>query len=98
MAIVKRNPLIDGLSGKVGGFVFKQHRQTTVLSIKPDCSKVKLSDKQVRANGKFKLAVVYAKGVLRDPEKCKAIEAKLQPGRSVYHTALAEFLRNETSP
>ena len=95
MAIVKRNPLVQGLSGKVGGLVFKQHRKTTVLSIKPDRSRVKLSDKQVKANKKFKMAVAYAKGILKDPEKRKAYEAKLQPGRSVYHTALAEFLSRE---
>jgi DnaJ-class molecular chaperone len=68
-----------------------------VISSVPDRSKVKLSKKQKQANTKFKAAVIYAQSILRDPEKRKAYAKKLKRGRSVYHAALAEYLRKAST-
>jgi short-subunit dehydrogenase len=92
MAIIVANDLIEGASGKIGKLVLKQFKGKTVISKAPDRSKVKLSDTQKAANGRFKEAVAFAKDILRNEEKRKAYEATLKPGKSVYHTALAEYL------
>lgn len=93
MAIVKRNSVTKGLSGKFGDIIFKQYSYGTVVSKVPDRSKVKLSKKQKTANTLFKAAVAYAKDVIRDPKKRKPYEAKLEQGKTVYHTALADYLK-----
>jgi hypothetical protein len=93
MAVVKRNQVTKGLSGKFHEFIFKNYSYGTVVSKVPDRSKVKLSKKQKTANTIFKAAVAYAKEVIRDPKKRKPYEAKLKRGKTVYHTALADYLK-----
>jgi hypothetical protein len=93
MARVKTNPLLEGLSGKVGNLVFKNYASGTIISSRPDRSKVILSADQKESNSKFKHAVAFARAVLKDPEKRKEYEDKVKPGQSIYHTALAEFMR-----
>jgi hypothetical protein len=87
------NPLLRGVRGRFHDIILKQYPYGTVISSVPDRSKVKLSKKQKQANTKFKEAVIYAQSILKDPAKRKAYEKKLKRGRSVYHTALAEYLR-----
>lgn len=93
MAVVKRNQVTKGLSGKFHEFIFKNYSYGTVVSKVPDRSKVKLSKKQKAANTIFKAAVAYAKEVIRDPKKRKPYEVKLKRGKTVYHTALADYLK-----
>jgi hypothetical protein len=98
MALVKRNQVTKGLSGKFHDFLFKQYSYGTVVSKIPDRSKVKLSKKQKAANTVFKAAVAYAKGVIKDPKKRGLYEAKLKPGKKVYHAALADYLHKHKRP
>jgi hypothetical protein len=93
MARVKTNALLDGISGKVGKLVFKKYASGTIVTAAPNRSKVKLSATQQTANKKFKAAVAYAKAVMADSEKRKQYEMILKPGQSVYHLALADFMR-----
>jgi hypothetical protein len=93
MARVKNNALTEGLSGRVGKLVFKNYSTGTVVTKRPDRSKVKLSPAQITANKKFQEAVAYARSVKADPEKRKQYETLLKPGKSIYHLALADFMR-----
>ncbi|HEY5825993.1 MAG TPA: hypothetical protein VIT44_16585 [Cyclobacteriaceae bacterium] len=95
MARVKDNVLTRGFSGKLDQIVFKTYSYGTVVSRSPDMSKVKLSKAQKKANGVFKDAVSYAQSILADPAKKKAYAKKLKPGKTVYHTALAEYLKKK---
>jgi len=92
MARVKNNELIEGLSGRVGGLVFKSFKSGTIITSLADRSKVKLSANQKKANSKFKEAVAYAQDVLADPKKSSRYKARLKEGKSIYHTALSEYL------
>lgn len=84
----------NDLSGKVGKkLVFKTYAYGTVVSRYPDMSKVKLSAKQKKANKLFAEAVAFAKKVIADPVKRKKYEARLQPGKTIYKTALADYLK-----
>ena len=95
MARVKNNVVVKGFSGKLDQIVFKTYSYGTVVSRLPDMSKVKLSKAQKKANSLFKEAVSYAQSVLADPAKRKVYEKKLKPGKTVYHTALAEYLKSK---
>lgn len=93
MARQKRNALTQGLSGKVNGqLLFKQYSYGTVITKIPDRSRVVLSEKQKSCNSTFRLAVAYARTVISDPLKKAKYKSGLAEGKTVYHTAIAEFL------
>jgi CobQ-like glutamine amidotransferase family enzyme len=96
MARIKDNVLVKGFSGKLDQVVFKTYSYGTVVTRYPDMSKVKLSKAQKKSNHSFKEAVSYAQEVLADPARRKVYEKKLKPGKTVYHAALADFLKNKT--
>ena len=98
MARVKDNDLIENLSGKIGKkLVYKTYAYGTVVTRYPDMSKVKLSTKQKKSNNLFAEAVAYAKKVIADPVKRKKYEAKLAPGKTVYNTALSDYMKKHRS-
>lgn len=83
-----------GLSGKVNGqLLFKQYSYGTVVSKIPDRSKVILSDKQQASNEVFRKAVLYAKQVLKDPLKYAECKSRVAEGKTVYHTAIADYFK-----
>jgi hypothetical protein len=61
MAKIKKNTVLQGLSGKVGDLVFRQMPDgSTVVSAKPDFSERVDSPAQKDRQGRFKLAQAYA--------------------------------------
>ncbi len=94
MARVIKNNIAEGLKGRLGDLVFKQYSYGTVVSKRPDRSKVKLSRKQKEANQRFVKAVAYAKKVMRTPALQTGYTNQLKKGKSLYHLALADFMRN----
>ncbi|MGG9962003.1 hypothetical protein [Ferruginibacter sp. SUN106] len=94
MARVKSNPLLQGVSGKIGdSFVVKQYRYGTVISAVPDMRRVKKSALQKLKQNRFADAIAYAQSIIRDPEKKAAYAKKLPEGKTVYHTAIQEYLK-----
>jgi len=92
MALQKRNVVTHGLTGKVyGQLIFKQYSYGTVVSKVPDRSKVVLSEKQIASTAAFRKAVSFAKQVLKDPVRYAEYQAKLPEGKTVYHTAIADY-------
>ena len=95
MARVIDNDLTENLSGKIGKkLVYKTYAYGTIATRYPDMSKVKLSSKQKKSNKLFADAVAFAKSIIADPVKRKKYEAKLAPGKTVYNTALSEYMKN----
>ena len=87
------NPLLKNTSGKIGNFiVVKQYSYGTVISAVPDMRRVKKSELQKLKQGWFMDAVAYAQTILRDPKKKAAYEKKVKEGKTVYHTAIQEYL------
>ncbi len=98
MARQSKNVLTKGLSGKINGqLLFKQYSYGTVVTKIPDRSKVILSEKQKECNLTFRKAVAYARKIIHDPVKKAEYESKLAGGKTVYHTALAEYLSGKTT-
>ena len=92
MAVVKNNPLLQGLRGRIGNLVFKQYAYGTVVTKVPDMSRVMPTMLQKLYKDVFSEAVAYARAVERDPEKRTAFEKVLKPGQDVYHAALSSYL------
>lgn len=63
----------------------------------PDRSKVKLSTKQKKANKRFQQAVQYAKSVLADPTLQRQYAKEVKKGKSLYHIALSDFLKQSST-
>ena len=82
MAKVKTNPILQGISGKIGDdIIIKQYGKKQVLSRSPDMSKVKPSKGQKKQRSRFQMAVAYAKMVNNNPA-LRADYAKNLSGRS----------------
>ncbi len=97
MAIQKRNAVTQGLSGKVNGqLLYKQYNYGTVVTKIPDRSRVVLSQNQKSCNSKFRQAVEFARTVISDPIRKAEYESRNSDGKSVYHTAIIEFLSKKT--
>ncbi len=95
MARLKSNVLVEGFSGRIDRLLFKQYKYGTVLSKMPDRSKVKLTANQKKANKRFKQAVSYARSVLADVSLQKQYARQVKSGKSLYHIALADFLKRD---
>ena len=87
------NKLLQQISGSIGKqLVFKQYGDKTVVTIYPNMSRVKPSKQQKESRKLFAEAVASAKAINRNPEQKAAYQQKIQPGESVYHYALKEYL------
>ena len=90
MAKVKKNPIVRGISGKIGNLVFRPmpNGETYVSSV-PNFDKRKFSKGQKQHQSRFQLAVAYA----REAAKTQPIYAKLAEGTimSAYNFALSDW-------
>jgi hypothetical protein len=91
MAKVKKNSLFDGLSGKVGGMVFRQMPDgSTVASAKPDFSERVSSPAQKDRQGRFKLGQAFASQAKDWPFY---VEYAREHKKRAYNLALSDWLR-----
>lgn len=71
--------------------VFRTRGGKTFASKYPDMSNVKPSAEQLKYKSVFSEAVRYAQGIIANPKK-KATY-KVEKDKSVYHTAIKDFMR-----
>ena len=74
--------------------VIKNYGDKAVVSRVPDMSNVVPTEKQIKAKGCFAKAVAYAQAIIADPVKKAAYQKKLPKGKTVYHAALKEYMKN----
>jgi len=91
MARVRRNQIVQGLSGKLGDQIMFRHLQDgrTIVCRVPDFSNRVLSRDQKAHHTKFKAGAAYAK----EAAKPQPIYAQLAAGtmKTAYNVALADF-------
>jgi hypothetical protein len=95
MATLRNSLLLRGISGKVGDIIIKQYRYGVVISKAPDVSKVRPTKAQKVKRKSFKEAVAFARDVIANPKKKAAWKAKTRRGKTVYHTAIAYYLKKQ---
>lgn len=95
MAISNNNPLLNNVSGKIGGLIIlKKYYDKTVISKIPDMSRRVLSEKQKEANERMKNANQYARYFYSTEEnKLRSrMRLKLPAHKSLYHGLVKEYL------
>ena len=91
MAISKQNLITAEMQGAIGKqLVFKNYSGKIVVTKHPNMDNVKPSVKQLAEKSRFGDAIRFAQGIIRD--KAKKAAYKTAPGRSVYHTAITDYL------
>lgn len=74
--------------------LIKNYGDKPVVSRVPNMSNVIPTEKQIKAKERFAEAVAYAQGIIADPVQKAAYQKKLPKGKTVYHTALKEYIKN----
>ena len=95
MAIVNTNNMIDGISGMVGDYVFKQVRGKTIMCSRPP-KPVTQSNQQRENRDRFRKASQWAKTILLEPDKKAYYQKKARKLDlpNAYTAAIADYMRN----
>jgi hypothetical protein len=94
MAKTKFNPLIEGVSGKLGRVIVKKYKYGQVLSKKPDMSGVTFSPKQQARQLFMQEAVSFYRETIADPvEKARYAAVAEEKGLPISALTLQEFAR-----
>lgn len=95
MAHVKKNIVTEGLSGKVGGLVFRRHNGETIVAQAPEKTNVPPTDQRISHQVRFKRAVNYSKFAVNDPEIGPMYEAyaKKRGKGTPFNIAMSDFMK-----
>lgn len=95
MAKVIMNPLFSGISGKIGGIVFRRLKNGKVVAcLAPDVSTVEPSPAQENQREKMRQAHAYARTALQDPGLQAYYEQTAARTKTTPHqSAVTDFLR-----
>jgi hypothetical protein len=95
MARVTHNPLLQGISGKIGSLVIRQvGGQTIVQSAESKAKRAPRSPKQQAHLDRMYQAQLYAKAQLRDPAAKALYATRIDQRRtSAYTVAIADYMR-----
>jgi len=89
MAKVKRNPILEGLSGSLGDVVFRHTKKgKTIICKKPDFSNRQFSQDQLTHQDKVKLAAAYGVANKRNPIYVKKAEGT---DKNAYNIAFKDW-------
>ena len=98
MADASNSFLLQGTSGAIGKQVVAKHYgKRTVLSKYPDMSGIKPSKAQKAKRSLFAKAVAYAQKINNSASLKEAYKKKVKKGKTVYHTAIKEYLKNHAA-
>ncbi|WP_276373606.1 hypothetical protein [Chryseolinea sp. H1M3-3] len=94
MAIIENNILLHGISGKLGNVVFRQLNGKTIMCLPPQ-RRAAPTAIQKEQRERFRLATMYAKMALDDPDLKYMYEkaAKKLKSTSAYAAAVADYLK-----
>lgn len=96
MAKSENNEVMYGARGRVGNLVvFKNfgNNQTVISRLKKKVDNPVYTAKQETVKEWFKEAVIYAKGIIADPDLLAVYQRAAKPGTSAYNMALADFCK-----
>jgi hypothetical protein len=92
MAFSYDNEITKNYHGMMGGIVFRCRGNMSIMSKRPDCSKVVKTEAQKANMKRFAAAVIYAKRVLNDPELREKYEKIRKENQSTWNAAISNFL------
>lgn len=86
---------MNKVNRRIGDIVIKQYGDKTVVSKYPDMSNIIPSSAQKQKRSRFAEAVAYAKTINNSPVLKLDFLKRSGPVKSVYQSALKEFLNRE---
>jgi len=94
MAISYNNVITKHFRGRVGDVVLRWVAGKSVMSKRPDCSKVIKSPAQLENQKSFARAAKYSKAVKNDPQRSEEYSEKKKKTKyqDVYHAAMSDFM------
>jgi len=92
MAISYDNAITKNYHGMMGGIVFRCIGDKSIMSKRPDCSKVVKTEAQKANMKRFAAATIYAKKVLSDPKKVEYYRKKKKIYQSIWNAAISDFM------
>jgi DUF917 family protein len=94
MAISYNNVITKHFHGRIGDVVLRWVAGKSVMSKRPDCSKVVKSAAQLANQAKFGKASKYSKAVKNDPQLSEDYSEKKKKTKykDVYHAAMSDFM------
>jgi hypothetical protein len=93
MAKVKLNPALEAIQGKVGDLVFKRWEGAEIVSRMPNRTGIVPTANQKEQMEKFRLAALYGKAVMTDPDTRTIYEdAGDRKGVPAFALCVADFL------
>jgi hypothetical protein len=95
MAFASKSSLLASLRGALGEIVIRHTPQGIVVSMRPVRRKRKLPKQQQKTCDRFKDAVKHAKKVLAEFKRMHPGAKAVIKGKSIFRTAIAEYLRRD---
>ena len=92
MAISYDNVITKKYHGMMGGIVFRCRGDMSIMSKRPDCSKVVKTKAQQANMKRFAAATVYRKMVLNDPMLREKYAKKKKMYQSIRNAAISDFM------
>ena len=93
MAQSKKNIATEGLSGRVGNFIFRRRKSDDKIFVarRPVASEEEPTEAQVNVQRKFQRGIVYGSSAIADPATKALYAAKATGGRSAFNVAIADY-------
>jgi hypothetical protein len=92
MAISYDNAITKNYHGMMGGIVFRCRGDKSIMSKRPDCSRVVKTKAQKDNMKRFAAATIYGKTVLNDPILREKYEKKKKMYQSIWNAAISDFM------
>jgi hypothetical protein len=92
MAISEHNIITSGLHGRVGNLIFRRWGERTVVSAAPGRVDRKWSKLQTENRERFRDAMVWAKVVMKDPEKKEIYLKKAKGMQTAWNVVVSEYM------
>ncbi len=93
MAESKKNLATEGLSGRVGNFIFRRRKSDDKIFVarRPVASEQEPTEAQKNVRRRFQRGIIYGKSAIADPATRSLYAAKATGGRSAFNVAVADF-------
>ena len=92
MARVSNNLVVQGMSGSLEKkILLKHYGNITLVTAFPDRSMVKITDSQKKENGRFRVAMAYARSQMADPASKAEYQAIAKGLQRAHNMAIADF-------
>ena len=93
MAISYDNVLTKTYYGRFGDVVLRRGKGgKSIMSKRPDCSKVVKTEAQLANMKRFAAATVYAKNALADPKRVAYYRKKKKSHQNIWNMAISDFM------